>query len=286
MKAILTVAISLFANLAMAQSFFVGNSLTWDTVPELIPDSDWSIFCGKSLNYIVDNPDGFCVSSSMEWPDALSTTLYDTVVVQPYLGDTVASAIEDISNFMALQPTAQFILHTGWAGQANLLSDYASGTAVHSPEFFSAVMAGLPRPTTRTNAMDALVFIANDPNSPYTDISELYRDPLHLTIGDGRYLAHNLVRRAMGLPYRTSWIEPIVHQDYLDELLARNDYDWDGDTDGADFLAWQRAYSGGPPFTWGGSSALVASLPEPSTITLLFCGMFLQLRRPRRFSHP
>jgi len=273
-RILLTVILSLTANLAAATTFHLGNSLTWDTSPALLPDAQWAVFCDKSLNFIVDNPADHCIGSSLLWPEAMATNTYDVVVVQPYIADTIESATEDISMLMALQPSAQFIIHTGWATFADLLANYADPENVHSAEFIDAVIDGLPRFAFSTRAVDALVWIANDPSSPYADISELYRNTAHVTRGDGRYFMHNLLRRTMGEPFVETWTGgatlPVVHKAYLDGLLSSGDYDWDGDVDGADFLIWQREYI---PNT----SAIVA-VPEPNgallavTFSLLWFG--------------
>jgi hypothetical protein len=53
------------------------------------------------------------------------------------------------------------------------------------------------------------------------------------------------------------------------------DTDNDGDSDGRDFLFWQRAYTGPGPLT------SIVAVPEPSTILLLASVLLLSGRRLR-----
>jgi len=57
-------------------------------------------------------------------------------------------------------------------------------------------------------------------------------------------------------------------------INSSGDTDTDGDTDGADFLAWQRQYTG--------SQTLLANVPEPSSAGLLVMGLAMLSRRGRR----
>ncbi len=75
-----------------------------------------------------------------------------------------------------------------------------------------------------------------------------------------------------------------VDEDDLDELEmsyglnAGGDSDSDGDTDGADFLAWQRNFTGsiGIPLA---SATASAAVPEPTSLLLLALGLLMLLSR-------
>ncbi len=161
--------------------------------------------------------------------------------------------------------------NNGWTDSATLLADHADPNSEYSPEFARSVVAGLPAAIPVTRVVDALVFIANDPASPYEDIEALYRSARHLTRGDGRYLAHQILRRTMGVDPIVVWAgggtEPVQHRAYLDSLLSAGDYDWDGDVDGADFLIWQREFIR--------SASASTAVPEPTALTLMASSMLL-----------
>ena len=91
--------------------YFIGNSFTWDAQPNnlstattyphnLDPTIGWSIFSGKSLTYIVDNPDKFVTEVAFVaadyYPDPdhngnyetdLTTLPWDAISIQPHTYD-------------------------------------------------------------------------------------------------------------------------------------------------------------------------------------------------------
>jgi hypothetical protein len=94
--------------------FLIGNSLTWDTVPpKLDGDVQWHVDCGKSLPFMYENPQKPCVKSSTLWPEALAEKQYDIVSVQVHYGSTLDEDAAVIGAWLALQPKAVFVLHTG-----------------------------------------------------------------------------------------------------------------------------------------------------------------------------
>src|SRR5437879_2351386 len=81
---------ALLAQSPTPRAYLIGNSLTWDTVPErLAGDVQWHVDCGVSLPAIFAKPDKPCVTSSTPWPKALKEHQYTTVVVQPHYGSTL-----------------------------------------------------------------------------------------------------------------------------------------------------------------------------------------------------
>jgi hypothetical protein len=174
------------------------------------------IFCGKNLQFIYDNPTEHCVGSSTPWTNALVNREYDQVVVQPYLGTTQAQDVEVISAWMQLQPDAEFIVNTAWAPHASFEDDFLAGNAVgvfnHSKAYFDDLVQQLrelhPERTissTRTNEVFYSVLQDTlDGVGPLDQLSDLYRDDIHLTT-DGRYLAHNALRQALGQPFSNSF---------------------------------------------------------------------------------
>ena len=84
--------------------YLIGNSLTWDTVPQQLDgDTQWHVDCGVSLPYIHANPAKPCVKQSTIWPKALRDKQYDVVSVQPHSGSTLSQDVETISDWMKLQ---------------------------------------------------------------------------------------------------------------------------------------------------------------------------------------
>ncbi len=215
--------------------YLIGNSLTWDTVPERLDGSvQWHVDCGVSLPHIFAKPENPCVKSSTIWPKALKENRYDVVAVQPHYGSTLAQDVETISNWMKLQPKAVFVVHSGWAFHAQRASEFASlatpDQMTHSPVYIRALVAELcrlhpGREIRQTLAQNLLAQIAEDiaaGRSPIKTVAELYRDPIHMTNDHGKYLMHNAMRRALGQPMSATGFEklkPEVKQ-YLDGVLA------------------------------------------------------------------
>lgn len=191
----------------------IGNSLTWDTRPGLLDGNvHWHVDCGKPLTYIRDNPEAPCVSTSRLWPLAIKTTQYDFISVQPHGSTTLQEDLDVISGWVSQQPQATFIIHTGWARSDSLTAERnnvdSDGPLSHSNAHFQALIQQLEskHPNTAfrcTNAMNALFEIADDikdGQSPLKELSDLYRDPIHMKTETGRYLMHNAMRIALKQP--------------------------------------------------------------------------------------
>ncbi len=205
----------IFAGTALAaddaKSYYViGNSLTWDTSPgQLDGDVQWHVDCGKSLPYIFENPDKPCVKTSTLWPSALKDKQYDVISVQPHYGSTLEQDATVISEWMAMQPKAEFVIHTGWARVAERVAETAKteagGEMAHSTAYIDALTDLLKRTNPerivrRTFAMDALELIAADiagEKSPFDEVADVHRDAIHINSA-GRYLMHNLMRQGLG----------------------------------------------------------------------------------------
>ena len=217
--------------------FLIGNSLTWDTVPALLSgDVAWHVDCGKSLQFIYDHPSKPCVPTSKLWPDALRNVQYDFLCVQPHFGTTLNQDVEVIDKWLELQPRAVLVLHTGWARHAEVEKEFhvppgSIGVAtnmVHAPEYYQALERALiarhPKLEVRsTKVMQAIDSIGHDierKSAPLGSLAELYRDEIHLTVQGGRYLAHNMLRRALGQPLSSQGfqLEPDL-QNYLDQKI-------------------------------------------------------------------
>ena len=214
--------------------YLIGNSLTQDTVPSLLDgDVRWHVDCGKSLPFIYENPAKPCVKNSTLWPEALKAKRYDLVSVQVHYGSTLVEDAAVISEFVAMQPTAIFVIHSGWSRAASRAEEYsrtgADGKMAHSPAYLDALIAKLrevhpDRIFRQTRTQDLLARVAEDivaKRAPFSRIEDLYRDDIHMNVITGRYLMHNAVRHAMGQPRSSAGFEAILSpvKTYLDGIL-------------------------------------------------------------------
>lgn len=216
--------------------YLIGNSLTWDTMPNRLDgDVQWHVDCGVNLPFIYNHPKKPCVETSTIWTTALQEKQYDLVSVQPHYGTTLAEDVETISAWLKLQPKAVFVIHSGWAFQAQRASEYDSYVLptqmTHSPGYLKALIGELQRlhpgrEFRQTFAQNLLAFIAEDlaaNQRPWNDVAELYRDSIHMTHDHGKYLMHNAMRRALGQPRSdaglTEKLKPEV-KSYLDSVLS------------------------------------------------------------------
>lgn len=218
-----------------ADCYLIGNSLTWDTVPSrLAGRARWHVDCGVSLPHIRNHPEKPCVKDSSIWPRALAEGRYQFVSVQPHYGSTLAEDLDAISAWMAMQPDAVFVIHSGWAFHAQLRAEYDNcdipARMAHNPAYMRALVAELSarhpgREIRQTLAQNFLAQVADDAaagRAPFRDASELYRDAIHMTHGAGKYLMHNAMRRALGQPRSAAGFDgvPPATLKYLDSVLA------------------------------------------------------------------
>lgn len=220
--------------------FLIGNSLTWDTVPpKLGANVTWHVDCGKSLPYMLANPQEPCVKSSTLWPDGLRKASHDFLVLQLHYGSTAEQDLEAIATLIELQPDAQIVIHTGWPRSASRETEWnskldqpkKSSTMRHSVDYFEFILRELrkefpSRKFSRTRAIEALQVVASEcgsPKSPFSKVEELYRDNIHMNIVTGRYLMHNLMRRAVGRKPSQVGFEKLslAEKKYFDEVLER-----------------------------------------------------------------
>jgi Right handed beta helix region len=189
--------------------FLIGNSLTWDTIPAALDgEVYWHVDCGKNLPYIRKHPDAPCVESSTLWPYGLRLGPFDFVVFQPHYGSTLEQDAETIESWLVDQPDATLVIHTGWARQATLRDELAAGidTMQHNANYFMALNERLTqnRPTLRirtTNAFKMLAEIDRDIQSgaaPALQVSDFYRDAIHMSHELGRPMMHSMMRIALG----------------------------------------------------------------------------------------
>ena len=198
--------------------FVIGNSLTQDTIPTQY-GADFDIRPNSGLQIIYDSPTTNLLTGSIDWPTAFAATQYDIVSVQPYRTPEETDSLNQnttvISEWVSLQPNAVFIIHTAWAPFADHAEQYAengegeegflSWNRGYYEELITRLRTANPGTTFKVNpAINVLEAINRDivrGIGPYTALSDLYRDTLHIGLeGGGFYLMHNLMRRTLGLP--------------------------------------------------------------------------------------
>lgn len=231
---ILFSSVSLQAEEKAKSYYLIGNSLTWDTAPALLDgDVQWHVDCGKSLPYIYEHPEKPCVKTSTLWPTALKEKQYDLISVQPHYGPTLAEDVATISQWIEMQPKAIFVIHTGWARSATREDEYRnqeiSGKLQHSPAYIKALLAALQkkypeRKFKQTRAIDLLEQVDADIKSgkaPFDQITDIYRDAIHMKLDSGRYLMHNAMRHAMDQPRSDKGYEKLdpKTKQYLNQVL-------------------------------------------------------------------
>ncbi|MEZ6077534.1 MAG: hypothetical protein R3C56_18250 [Pirellulaceae bacterium] len=117
--------------------------------------------------------------------------------------------LQVISAWMALQPTAGLVIHTGWNRKDNLrrntMQTMKSTTwftlQVTFPSLADAIAGQASRSVdSDIAALDALDHIWHDIGAGKISVSvfpEPYRDEIHMTTQAGRYLMHNVLRQSM-----------------------------------------------------------------------------------------
>lgn len=218
--------------------FLIGHSLTWDTVPtKLDGDTQWHVDCGKSLPFIVEHPQKPCVKSSTLWPKALRDKQYDIIALQVHYGSTLKQDVEAITRLIELQPNAEVVIHTGWARSAERVEEWSKtensdrAAMAHNIAYFKALIDVLrmkfPKRTfRRTQAMDMLQQVEADiaaGAAPISNVTDLYRDKIHMNLVTGRYLMHNAMRHALNQPRSSKGFEKleVSTKEYLDSVLDR-----------------------------------------------------------------
>lgn len=214
--------------------YLIGNSLTWDTRPMLLDGFvRWHIDCGKSLCQIAQRPQTPCVDSSHIWPEALPRMQYDWLCVQPHYGTSLKQDVQQIAEWLELQPEAKLLVHTGWPFHEQQQAEWNEDSTVrmtHNEAYFDRLLADLRTrfPDRQIVCSDAHRFIERirqdieADRAPLGQLAELYRDKIHLTSA-GRYLMHNRIRQRIGQPLRNEPIDkrpiPSELKKYLDGLL-------------------------------------------------------------------
>lgn len=231
----IAIASSIFAPANAISIYTIGNSLTWDTRPgDLDGSVGYHIGCSKNLQQIYDDPsNSTCVTPTPmgTWDVALSQNQFDYVTVQPHFGTTLEQDLAIINQWMQAQPSATFVIHTGWDTHEKFEATYhldnnnnqMRNSAAYFADLMDRVVEDNPnREIFSTQAIDVLDSIFHDianGNSPFVSFDGLYRDVIHMNTS-GRYLAHNLMRQTLGQPFSNPvGLDSIEIKTYLDAKI-------------------------------------------------------------------
>ena len=213
--------------------YCIGNSLTWGAKPGLLeyPFSDlgydltvdYHIACGKSLNFILNNPESTCVDSVSgdNWIERLSSEAieFDAVVFQAHLGASLGEELSAISRMIAIATeggrnlsTNFYILYTWPRNLPNLKAD-----VVWSEELESNIGVGTDAGMEMKNSLAQFDFLLSEIRLLYpnltinaiptglvlfglaeqlklgdasTSMSDFYADTIHLKWASGEFISH------------------------------------------------------------------------------------------------
>jgi len=227
------IIISLFSNVYASnlKVYTIGNSLTGDTLPRKYA-SGWHICGGSNLKKIKNNPN-CSKNNKTTWDVALTENKYNVISVQPYYGTRLYEDVDAISVWIQLQPSAIFVIHTGWPVVRKAGSSYTKGTfgkMSHTSSYFKNLVRKLklkfPQTEFRLNpAFISLELILDDikrKSSPFKSLEELYRDKWHMN-EVGKYLMHNLMRNTLQVPNLSKGFSRIPKniRNYLNNIIVR-----------------------------------------------------------------
>jgi hypothetical protein len=100
---------------------------------------------------------------------------------------------------------------------------------MHSKAYFeelrTELLAKFPNRQIRTTAamavLDAIWHDVEQEAAPFAAFKDLYRDEIHMTTQVGRYLMHNIMRRALGqAPSAQGFQLESAEREYLDAKLS------------------------------------------------------------------
>ena len=123
---ILAATLTLLCSVAGADVYTLGSSYTGDALPADLDDSpQWTIYNGRSLDYIFNNPALF-VGGTDPWTLTLTTMQFDYISFQPVpsSSNTQQLDLDSINFWLTLQPAAIAVIHTTWPRPADWETDH------------------------------------------------------------------------------------------------------------------------------------------------------------------
>jgi hypothetical protein len=211
---------------AQTAIYVIGNSLTNDMVPDGLqavanasgtPASvGFHIRASNSLTYIVANPGDVTYARGGHWPEALATTRWDAVTMQPYLGagstlESEGAAVLALIDEARRGPNAatRFYVYAAWPSVTDTGGQYETywrkpvandpaQPTVLAAAYFDALLARLRRDVPAGVTVEVIPVgevmaqidrkLRAGAQPGIRDVTDLYRDADHM--GDvGRYAA-------------------------------------------------------------------------------------------------
>lgn len=213
-----------------AFAYVIGNSLAANREPWNADGVGYHLDYGDTLDHIYNNPVGAPPQIDFEpalWPEAFDTYAYEYVVFCPYNAADIQDDVDAIVAWAALQPDAVLIIGEQWPVLSQFAAQYSGAESVRGSDAYAvaliaALESALPgRDVRRLYSAQALNTIRTDGT---LSLSLFYGDDLHMTnedgtTGYGRYLQHNLLRAALGLPLLANEIMPQADADYINGVV-------------------------------------------------------------------
>jgi len=258
----LLLLVPITANGQGEQIHLTGNSLLWQ-IKAWNMGVDLHIKCGSNLDSIYHNPTVVCVESSYLWIEAFVNETYDLIVVEPFHGTTLQQDVAIITEWMELQPQAQFVLYMGWYDKVSdegvhFIDTYLAGNPDDNmranPQYMAALADQLPRDVRLVPTGTALYQLYLDDLagvSPYS-YDDAWADDIHLN-PRMNYVMRELTEWALGRPPQQThqyFGLTSAERAYGDDLvwrLVRGNCNRDGSLDLLDVDAFVELLAAGQP---------------------------------------
>lgn len=207
----------------------IGNSLTWDSEPEVtkrvLVDEGYNvrlgyhIACGQSLTYMVANPASSCVQPLEpygHWLNALSSYDWDIVTLQAYTSNATGGSEIEATKTMIRAATANgrnreciFYLYLAWPKMSlnyslyeQINADFGGGSDIVrlNQQFLNYWYTGLIRefPELDIRVLPVGIILGQMdikikewPLGGIIDGYSLYRDEHHMSYENGRYIVNS-----------------------------------------------------------------------------------------------
>lgn len=225
---LLTLSLST-GNVAATTGYFIGNSLTWDSLPTGIAalanangndlTVGYHIRSSSSLNYIWNNPTDITLTNSFGgYTNALPSNAWDFVTFQPFhsADSTLASDTKNILDFIGLNEAGpsthtEYYIYAAWPRQpgdykslwTQSVADTSNQQTILAREYFDNLYNNVTDALGNTASVHIIpagevlykldLLFESGAVPGFTDVSQLYRDTDHLNLDIGRWIAANTV---------------------------------------------------------------------------------------------
>lgn len=206
-------------------SYHIGNSLTWDSQPPLLPsvaesqgeiqETGYHIRGSTALNYIIENPNDVQESNPTfgNYFEALPAHAWDAITIQPFNGpeSTMATDVSailsliDLARSNSANQNTKFYIYAAWPRRTGFrnrwmydIEDLPTTLTAPANDYFDFLIERVRLETDAEVYMipvgDVLfeldTRLSNAEIPGFSSINEFYRDEIHLNYNHGRYLAN------------------------------------------------------------------------------------------------